>query len=339
MTGSRCRRGTRETRTAAMLQGRPNMNTARTLLLILALGLPAQVALTPGVARAQDGPAAGQGEAGAEAELSPREAKRRARALEREFQRLFQDEQLDEAIAVLEEIVRLDPQDLHIYNLGLIHYHRGDKEKSLAAFQRFLGAKPRDRSLVREAQRFVRILERDVQIIREARRQAESQAAEAERQAATARAEAEQARVQLQAEREARAQAEAERDRWRRAAASGAGDAGGFKRTLGVSLALAGGLALGAGAFYGIDAMNANSEAESVTQWTVGHDWLIQRAESYEQRALIFSLAGAGLVAAGATLYYLGEREAREPRSEGLDIDVAPAVTPDGPGVSIQGRF
>src|SRR5690606_4313128 len=140
--------------------------------------------------------------------------------------------------------------------------------------------------------------ERDVQIIQEARRQAESLVTEAEGQAAAARAEAGQARAQLQAEREARAQAEAERDRWRRMVeANPAGSAGGFKRTLGVSLALAGGLALGAGAFYGIDAMNANDEAESVTQWTVGHDWLIQRAEGYEQRALIFSLAGVGLVA------------------------------------------
>lgn len=322
------------------------MNTARSLLLTLAPVLPALAASWPGVARAQEAPAPEQAreqtsdQAGeAAAELSPREAKRRARELERDFQRLFQEEKLDEAIAVLEEIVRLDPQDLHIYNLGLIHYHRGDKEKSLAAFQRFLGAEPRERGLVREARRFVRILERDVQIIQEARRQAESLVADAERQATAARAQAEEARAQAEAEREARARAEVERDRWRRVVETTPSGAGGFERTLGVSLAVAGGLALGAGAFYGVDAMNANDEAERVTRWTVGHDWLIQRAEGYEQRALIFSLAGAGLVAAGATLYYLGEREAKQPLSERLDIGIAPAVTPDGPGVSVQGRF
>lgn len=319
------------------------MRVARVFVMSLSI-LAWHVAVPPGTARAQGEEA--QGDAAASETLSPREARRKARALERDFQRLFREEKFDEAAAMLEEIVRLDPQDLHLYNLALIQYHRGDKEKAMEAFQRFLDAKPRDRGLVREAQRFVRILERDVRIIQEARRQSQSQIAEAERMVAEARAradEAESARAaaegEAEAARQAAAEKEAERARLHQIVMSTPSGAGAGKRTLGVSLAVAGGLALGIGAFYGIDAMNASREAESVEQWTVGHDWLIERAESYEKRSLVFAIAGAGMLAAGATFYYLGEREARQPLAERMELGIAPAVTPDGAGVSLLGHF
>jgi tetratricopeptide (TPR) repeat protein len=286
------------------------------------------------------------------APVSPREARRQARELDKEFQRLFAEEQYERAIAVLEQILALDPQPLHLYNLGLLHYHRNDKEKSLEAFQRFLAADPRDRALVREAQRFVRILERDVQVIQEARRQSQSMVTEAEQRATEARTAAEQAqtardeaKAEAEAARQAQAQAEAERDRLRVVLASAPSGAGGGKRTIGTSLILVGGLALGAGAFYALDARAANAEAEGATGWTVSYDWLIERADSYNQRALIFSITGAALIAGGATLYYLGEREANQPLSERADVagvagvSVAPSVTPSGAGVSVQGRF
>lgn len=286
------------------------------------------------------------------APLSPRDARRKARELDKEFQRLFQEEQFAQAIAVLEQILALDPQPLHLYNLGLLHYHSNDKEKSLAAFQRFLASDPRDRVLVREAQRFVRILERDVQIIQEARRQSQTLVTEAEQRATEARTAAEQAatardeaQAEAQSARQAQAQAEAqsqaERERLRVVLQSASSGAGGGKRTIGTSLILAGGLALGAGAFYALDARAANAEAEGATEWTVSYDWLIQRGEDYNQRALIFSIAGAALVAGGATLYYLGEREASQPMSERSDIGVgvAPSVTPSGAGVSVHGHF
>jgi tetratricopeptide (TPR) repeat protein len=334
------------------------MTIAR-MLLVSALVLAAHAAW-PRTAGAQEGgeqpetPAPPSGAApdqaapGQDAPLSPREARRKARELDKEFQRLFAEEQFEQAIAVLEQILALDPQPLHLYNLGLLYYHSNDKEKSLAAFQRFLAADPKDRVLVREAQRFVRILERDVQIIQEARKQSQSIVAEAEQRASEARTAAEQAQAQrdeaqaeAQAARQAQAQAEAERDRMRVVLSSASSGAGGGKRTLGTSLMLVGGLALGAGAFYALDARAANAEAEGATEWTVSYDWLIQRADDYNQRALIFSLSGAALIAGGATLYYLGEREASKPLSERADlgVGVAPAVTPSGAGVSVHGRF
>jgi tetratricopeptide (TPR) repeat protein len=207
------------------------------------------------------------------APLSPREARRKARELDKEFQRLFQEEQFAQAIVVLEQILALDPQPLHLYNLGLLHYHSNDKEKALDTFQRFLASDPRDRVLVREAQRFVRILERDVQIMQEARRQSQSLVTEAEQRATEARTAAEQAQTardeaqaEAQAARQAQAQAEAERDRLRVALQSASSGAGGGKRTIGTSLILAGGLALGAGAFYALDARAANAEAEGATE-------------------------------------------------------------------------
>jgi tetratricopeptide (TPR) repeat protein len=332
------------------------MTIARTLV-VSALLLAAQAAAVSGIARAQapgDDQAAPPAPQGAEPpaaepaekQLSPREARRRAQELDLQFQRLFQDEKFDEAIPVLEEIVRLDPQPLHFYNLGLIHYHRGDKEKSLQAFERFLAENPRDRSLIAEAKRFERILQRDVEIIREARRQSESLVTESEKRATEARAAAEQANAALaeaqseaQAARQAEAQAQAERDQLRTVLQSTPSGAGSGKRTIGASLILVGGLALGAGAFFGLDAMAANDEAESATEWAVSYDWLIGRAEDYNQRALIFGGAGAALIIGGATLYYLGERDAQKPLSERAGVGIAPALTPSGAGVSLHGNF
>jgi tetratricopeptide (TPR) repeat protein len=329
------------------------MTIAR-MLFALALVLPA---VLPRTARAQQPPPAPDqavpadpAAAPAQEVQSPRQARRKARELEKEFQRLFQEEQFDQAIAVLEEILRLDPQPLHLYNLALLNYHRNDKEKALDAFQRFLAAEPRDRVLMREAQRFVHILERDVQIIQEARRQSQSLVTEAEKRATEARAAADEAaaaRVEAEAEVQtarqaqarAEAQAQADRERLRVVLETAPSGSGTGKRTIGTSLILVGGLAVGAGAFFGLDARAASKEAEGATQWTVSYDWLIQRAERYEQRALLFSLTGAGLIAAGATLYYLGEREANQPLSERANLGVAPAVTPSGAGVSVHGRF
>lgn len=279
--------------------------------------------------------------------LTPREARRKARALEQEFQSLFQKESYDQAAEVLTQIIELDPDEpQHVYNLGLVHYHRGDKEQALDTFERFLATDSRDRTLKREARRFVHILSRDVEIIRNARAQAEAKSRAAESEAAAAqqalqKAEQElaEARAELEAARLAQAKSEAEHEQLREIVMRAPVGAGARKRTIGVSLALVGGLALGAGAFYGLDAMNANSEAESVEQWTVGHDWLIDRADSYNTRSLIFSLAGVGLIAGGATLYYLGEREAQTPLLERVGVDVAPSVGPDGAGVTLSGQF
>jgi tetratricopeptide (TPR) repeat protein len=318
------------------------MTIARMLFVsVLVLAAPA----LPQTARAQEEPAANPADP---AEISPRDARRKARELDKEFQRLFQEEKFADAIVVLEQILVLDPQPLHLYNLGLLHYHSNDKEKSLEAFQRFLAENPRDQALKREAQRFVRILERDVQIIQEARRQSQSKIAEAEQRARDAQTAAEQAQTarqeaeaEAQAARRAEAEAQAENQRMRAVLETGSSGAGAGKRTIGTSLILVGGLALGAGAFYALDAKAANDEAEGATEWTVSYDWLIDRAEGYNQRALIFSIAGAALIAGGATLYYLGEREGTQPLTERSDVgvSVAPTVSPSGAGVSFQGRF
>lgn len=319
------------------------MTIAR-MLLVSALVLAAHAGL-PRTARAQEEPAAEPADQG---ELSPREARRKARELDKEFQRLFQEEKFTEAIVVLEQILALDPQPLHLYNLGLLHYHGNEKEKSLEAFQRFLAENPRDQALKREAQRFVRILERDVQIIQEARRQSQAKIAEAEQRARDAQVAAEQAQAaraeaeaETEAARRAEAEAQAENQRMREVLQTGSSGEGAGKRAIGTSLVLAGGLALGAGVFYALDAKAANDEAEGATEWTVSYDWLIDRAEGYNQRALIFSIAGAALIAGGATLYYLGEREGTQPLTErsGLGVSVAPTVTPEGAGVTVQGRF
>ena len=302
----------------------------------LALGASAPAAWAQGAA-AETG-------ADAASDMSPREAKRLARQRFFESQELMQNEQYDEAIVALEAAYSLDPQDLHLFNLGLANYLRGAKEESLGYFQKFLAENPRDRGLVREARRFVGILERDVAIIQEARAQAQAQVTESEQAAAAARAEAEAAAAERRAadEQAAAARAEAEqaqaaRERWQRIAAEPPRGTG--KRALGTSMVLLGGLAVGVGAFYGLEARSANDELEGATDWQVSYDWYVDRAEGYDQRMLIFSLAGAGLIAGGATVYYLGEREARQVPSEQDALRLAPAVGARSAGVQVLGRF
>lgn len=285
---------------------------------------------------------------GAEAhpQLTGHGLRKRLRQLESEFQRLFDTGKYEQAIPVLEEILRLAPQPIHLYDLGVTHFNYGNKEEAINAFQRFLAANPRDRGLVREAERLARILAIYIADIEEVRREAQARVTEAERTAKDARAaaqEAEQSRAQAAADakaaHKAQSEAEAERDHMREILHSTPSGAGGGKRMLGASLALAGGLALGAGVFYGVEAMHAEEELERVEQWSTSHDWLVKRAEMYDRRTLLFSLAGAGMTAAGATLYYLGERDARQPISKGLELDIEPAFMPDGAGMRIQGRF
>lgn len=278
--------------------------------------------------------------------MSKREAKKLARERFFESQEHMQKEQYDEAIAALEAAYALDPQELHLFNLGLANYLRGAKEQSLDYFQKFLAENPRDRGLLREARRFVGILERDVAIIKEARAQSQELVTKTEQEAAAARAEAEragaarrEAEEQSAAARAQSEQAQAERDRWKQLALERPRGAGTGTRVLGTSVIALGALAVGVGAYYGLEARAANDELEDATAWQVSYDWYAERGERFDRRAMLFSVAGAGMIAAGATLYYLGEREARRAPSEQDALRLAPAVGADGAGVEIMGRF
>lgn len=297
-------------------------------------------------ARAQEAEPETNADAAPAESMSPREAKKLARERFFESQELMQKEQYDEAIAALEAAYSLDPQDLHLFNLGLANYLRGAKEQSLDYFQKFLAENPRDRGLLREARRFVGILERDVAIIKEARAQSQELVTRTEQEAAAARADAEKASAaQREAEEQSAAaraqseQAQAERDRWKQIALARPRGAGTGTRVLGTSVIALGALAVGVGAYYGLEARAANDELEGATAWQVSYDWYTERGERFDRRAMLFSVAGAGMIAAGATLYYLGEREARRAPSEQDALRLAPAVGARSAGVEIMGRF
>ncbi len=275
------------------------------------------------------------------AAMSPRERRRRARQLERSYIQLFQDENYAEAEPLIKEILLLDPQNVHIFNLGVLYYNWGKKVEALEEFERFLASEPTERGLIREARRFSDLIAKDVELIRRERAQAQEavdRASAVQKQAEAAHA---QALAALEDSRRQQAEAEADRNRWRRIALERPSGAGGGKRIAGASMLVAGGLALGLGAVYALESRSANNFLSDVAEWSVASDWLVGRADSYDQRALIFGLAGVGLVTAGTTLYYLGEREARRPLSES-DLGIAPTVTP-GPagttGVTVWGRF
>jgi len=286
---------------------------------------------------ARPGPAAG--------EARPKsEARRRAAAAMKRGMKLIAAKQYDAAIAAIASAHELDPKSEHLYNLGVAHHLKGDRSNALAWYQKFLAAGSKNRPLVAAAKGYAAQLtaELEGEAAAAAEREAEAKKARAaeEAEAARRRAAGQEAerRAREQAERVERERLARERDRWRTAAGAGRG-----KRALGASLLIAGGAALGAGIVAGFEARSAHRELDSLGEgdtWTVSRDWLHDRGESSQTRAILFSAAGASLAAAGALLYYLGERDNRRGAlADERRAAVTPVVSDGGAGLAVVAPF
>lgn len=308
----------------------------------------------------------------APAAAPPRISEKKLRARRKEAKKLFKDgmrhidkQRHGEAIQVFLAAYELDPQPEHLFNLGVAHHlqaaehaavddirgARDDREKAIDFYRKYLGTKP-DQRLVAQTEQYIQDLTRELKVMQEllaaqdARLAAEKELASARQAMADAEAEREQARRAIARERQAIeervAGAERERDRWRDAATTRGSSAGAGKRVLGSTLLIAGGAALGAAVIYGLDARSAQSELDGLgegDEWTVSRDWLHERGQQSERRMMIVSITGAVLIAGGATVYYLGERDARKPRLEGTGVAIAPALGPTGASVQVSGSF
>ncbi len=92
-----------------------------------------------------------------------------------------------------------------------------------------------------------------------------------------------------------------------------------------------------------MDARSANNQLDGLGEgdvWNASKDWLHDRGESSNRRMLVLSITGAVFIAGGATLYYLGDRDARKPLpKESPAVSVRPAVGSTSAGVEIAGQF
>lgn len=111
----------------------------------------------------------------------------------------------------------------------------------------------------------------------------------------------------------------------------------GLSRTLPIALGAAGVLGLGIGTFYGIKAMNKNSDAEKSCSGATCRDQAgLDLTEEAQSAALVSNVAfGAGVVllAAGVVLYVTA------PSEKSNTVALAPALAPGGGGVSVLGAF
>jgi tetratricopeptide (TPR) repeat protein len=303
---------------------------------LLAVALSAAPALAaPGDAPA-DAPA---DPAAAPAEPRPpaKEDRVKAAAELKRGLKLIAEQKYDDAIAAISAAYALDPKTEHLYNLGVAYHLKGDKRAALDHYQRFLASGSKNKQLVKVATDYAAQLEADLKAEDDARLAAEK--AEADRKAADAAA---QRKTADDAEKKRLADEAAARDRDRasapaQAVATGAGRG---KRAIGTGLLVAGGAALGVAVLAGLDARSANDELDGIgpgDEWTVSRDWLHDRGESSERRALIFGIAGGALVAGGAVLYYLGERDAGRGRER--SVAVAPVLGSGVAGVGVTGAF
>jgi len=109
-----------------------------------------------------------------------------------------------------------------------------------------------------------------------------------------------------------------------------------FRRRAGLVVGIAGVASLGAGTYFGIRTLQLHGQAkeECEPDWTCSANGvrLEKRAHTSANLSNAFLVAGALATAGGVVLWLTSS-----PRSEHLEI--APAVGPDGAGVTLSGRF
>jgi tetratricopeptide (TPR) repeat protein len=287
---------------------------------------------------AQAAPGEAPAQAPAEAKPPAREDRVKAAAELKRGMKLIAEQKYDEAIAAISSAYALDPKTEHLYNLGVAYHLKGDKRAALDHYQRFLASGSKNRQLLKVAKDYATQLEAELAAEDAARIAREK--AEADRK--TAAEEEARRKAAEDAEKQRLADEAARRDRERVAPAPATTVSGGGrgKRAIGTGLLVAGGAALGVAVLAGLDARSANDELDGLgegDQWTISKQWLHDRGESSEQRALIFGIAGGALVAGGAVLYYLGERDAR--RGGERPVAVAPVLGAGVAGVGVAGAF
>lgn len=249
----------------------------------------------------------------------------------------FQQGDWDRAIGEYQLAFDLSHEPLLVFNIALCLDKAQRPEEALAEFQKYLDMTPSGQvadeareDVVRltpvvdaiKAKRAAEQAERDkaaaeqAQRAEEAKRKAAADAAEAQRRAEQAR----------QAER-AREAAEAEHLE-RRAR---------FERWGGIAAAGLGGVAIGVGIVYGLE---ARADGQAITDHTSGA-WtdalLAKDAEGHaaETKMVVFTITGGALVVGGAVLYAIGHHTASE--AERLRVGVVP--TAHGTTLAISGRF
>jgi hypothetical protein len=107
----------------------------------------------------------------------------------------------------------------------------------------------------------------------------------------------------------------------------------------GVGTGIVGGVVLALGVFEGQRASDRNDELENLpanTEWTPELQDKYDEGESFETRAIVFTIIGTATLATGVTLAILGWQKGKNVERQ---MAVTPYVTDDQAGVAFTGRF
>jgi hypothetical protein len=285
----------------------------------------------------------------AAADPSPEDVKRARQHLEA-GERLVKQQKFDQAISELQAAYGLDPQPIHIYNLGVAHHLRGDDAIAIEYYRLFLvdGFAAKE---ARDANRFLVSLEKKVAEARAAKVKqdlaaAQAQATQQGSSQATAEmliyaqyvadAESKERKVALMdeeiktieaditaakqrtvKEREEAREAMTEAQRWERHARLAPSGGGRARRVMGAVLLMTGAAALTYGA----------------------HDILSREASvDVPEYGSIFLGAGTGALLGGFVLAVWGATAANEPRAAG-SFTLAPTIGREASSLSLTAAF
>ena len=182
-----------------------------------------------------------------------------------------------------------------------------------------------------------------------ARREIEAAEAKAKRDVEVAEAKARQAEEAAAAAKAASAKTQREAEAARRKHAdSGAAtlpdeDAGSWSvekrlKVAGIATGGAGGVALGVGAYFGINSASNNSDLETLKADRKFNPHTIDDRDSSAMAFYVLTGVGAAALITGGVLYYLGDG-ASETSAEQTAFLLSPVVTTDGAAISCSGSF
>lgn len=238
--------------------------------------------------------------------------------------------QWDAAVAEYLAAYQLDPNPAFLFNLGQVYRLKGDREKAVEYYQRYLEAAPSAKGS-EEARTYATKLKAELD--------AEAAAAR-EKAEAEARRAAEEAQRTAQREREAeeaqRLKLEAERRDAESARAAAAAQRQSAERKLriaGIASAAVGVVSIGLGVKFGLDAQSREKQVSdpALTKWSTQLDQAVDDGQTKALAMGVCVAVGSVLVAAGGVLLGLGwpSREAK----------VTPSVGPGAAGASVGWDF
>jgi len=115
-------------------------------------------------------------------------------------------------------------------------------------------------------------------------------------------------------------------------------DRGKTLRIAGLAVGGAGLVGLGAGIFFGLKAKDISDQITNhpmTEMWPDEIQQLEKDGQAYEDKQIIFMIAGGALVATGVALYFIG----RSRKGSSETVTLVPTATPESAGLAVTGGF